>query len=95
MKLPPASTKASRRANDCFLSMDPIKSHFPPMDMAPRQIGETRTPAFGERIRYTPSCVLGVGAGLSIANMEGAILGASPSDGGFARCSRADIVEER
>lgn len=76
MKLPPASAKASRRAKEDSLVMEPIaEAQASPMDMPPRQRGETRTPAVGERMRYRPSSVWGWAAGVKGSKSEGGILG--------------------
>ncbi|KAL5337680.1 monooxygenase [Aspergillus crustosus] len=52
MKFPPAATKASSRAKDSSLVMEPMVSFQAlPMDMPPSWRGETRMPAVGERMR--------------------------------------------
>jgi hypothetical protein len=68
MKLPPASTKASRSLKDAALSIDPMKPcQASPMLMAPSCRGDTRMPAVDERIRYRPSSVAGSGAGMKMS----------------------------
>ena len=65
MKLPPASTKASRSLKEPSLSRWPMKLfHDSPIDMPPRHSGETRTPAVLERTLYRPNSVGGSGAGV-------------------------------
>jgi hypothetical protein len=44
--------------------------HASPKDMAPRQRGDTFTPAVLERIRYRSSSVLGGGAGIICSDMD-------------------------
>ena len=44
--------------------MLPMLDHLSPTLMAPSCKGETRTPAFGDKIRYRPSLVGGGGGGV-------------------------------
>ena len=75
MKLPPASTKASRSLKESSFDMLPINwDQASPIDIAPSWRGETRTPAVEERMRKRPSGVFGSAAGANTSDILAVVL---------------------